>query len=46
MNIADLMLLSEASGFSGGSADFVDEYPELSLDECMASLPGVSDREL
>lgn len=39
MNIADLMLLSEASGFSGGSADFVDEYPELSLDECMASLP-------
>lgn len=41
MNIADLMLLSEASGFSGGSADFVDEYPELSLDECMASLPVV-----
>ena len=39
MNIAELMTLAEASGFSGGSANFVDEYPELGLTECVNALP-------
>lgn len=39
MNIAELMALSEAAGFSGGSASFVDEYPHMSLSECVAALP-------
>lgn len=39
MNIAELMALSEAAGFSGGSASFVDEYPHMSLSECVVALP-------
>lgn len=41
MNIAELMALSEASGFYNGSATAVDEYPDLSLSECMVMLPSI-----
>ena len=39
MNLTKLMSLAEASGFAGGSAGYVDEYPSMSLSECTAALP-------
>lgn len=39
MNLTKLMSLAEASGFDGGSAGYVDEYPSMSLSECVAALP-------
>ena len=39
MNLTKLMSLAEASGFAGGSAGYVDEYPSMSLSECVAALP-------
>lgn len=39
MNLTKLMSLAEASGFAGGSAGYVDEYPSMSLSECSAALP-------
>ena len=38
MNLANLMKLSEASGFTGGSGNFVDAYPEMSLVECQLAM--------
>ena len=39
MNIAELMRLSEAANFNGGSLQVEDHYPEMELTECVMMLP-------